>query len=352
MQFYMIYNDTDVTVNVKQFNTEETCPIQPGSMLTYSWRSHKKQQLMQLYLPKYKLTSRQFQINRNGIDEIRLSGATFQISFIIRVETQIDRGDKSLAFMSRGPAYDSYAFKKFVIIQARLCALNMLNLDISIFGFTYSTPTATGLPASSTSTTTTTDAAIDVGPIGKYSRSTHTHALVESLSSLNSSSSSSKQPRLVELSSLRINDLSVSKKADFLNKLINGISLFDCKQNIKYWINLYENQICERSLSSASMPVTQLCLVLTPVLVLCSYLPYELDVKLNNNERPRSIKSNSISYCSSCDFDLNKIEIRFDRLSRGHLLLDDDDEEDQAYKVLYFLRFKLRTILYFLYYVS
>ena len=69
-QFYFIHNDTNMPINIKQFDTEETCLIKPGYTLPYSWRTHKKSQLMQLFLSKYRLISKPFQINEDGPQEI------------------------------------------------------------------------------------------------------------------------------------------------------------------------------------------------------------------------------------------------------------------------------------------
>lgn len=294
MQFYMIYNDTNMSLNIKQFDTEETCRVDPGASLAYSWRSHKKRQLIQLYLPKYKLTTKPFQINQNGLDEIRLETSQgFYISCLVRVETRFNANHS--AFLNRcGNEEIACSFKKFVFLQTRLCVVNALNLDVSNFCFTYLTPNNEEIE-------------LNVGAIAKYSRSNYTYELIEIPS------------KLVDVSLVKINESLVQKKQDFLNKLINGICLYDSRQNIKYWLNLYECKLSET--------ISQVCLVMTPVFVFCSYLPYELDVRLNDNFKVCRLKSNAVSYCSSGEnLDTSKIGVRFDRVSRGESI--DMDQED------------------------
>jgi hypothetical protein len=312
MQFYMLYNDTSMILNVKQQNTEETCPIHPGTSLAYSWRSHKKHQLLQLYLPKYKLTSKPFQINRNGLDEIRLvdPARNIHMSIIVRIETRLDQSNLSLPYFNRNK--ESLSFKKFVSFQARLCVVNMVNLEISNVGLIYSDESAVE---------------VQFGPIPKYSRSTYTHEIVES---------SSSSP-LIDITSIRVNEDSIvassKKQQDFLNKLINGLCVYDARQSVKYWLNLYENKLDGES------TVSQICVVLTPVLVLCSYLPYELDIRLNGEEKICRIKSNAISYCSSTDFDVAKIGIWFDRLSRSSCSEEENDDINEVKAFLYYKLF-------------
>lgn len=323
MQFYMIYNDTSLIINVKQCNTEETCAIQPGSSLAYSWRSHKRHQLLQLYVPKYKLTSQPFQINHNGIEEIRLvvdpSRGT-HISFLVQVETRLDQHSNAyLPFVNRCVEHASLSFKKFVLVQAKLCVVNMLNLEIANFSLVYSSSSSSNLEESSA----VSNVEVHVSSVPKYSRSTYTHELVES------------PGKLVEISSLKINDSTLpaanKKQQDFLNKLINGVSVYDAKQGVKYWLNLYENKLGDDTTTA-----TQICLVLTPVLVFCSYMPYELDIRINNHVKMFRVRSNSISYCSSSDFDPSKIGIWFDRLSRASL---SEDESDDLYEVIVLLKY-------------
>ncbi len=59
-------------LNIKQFDTEETCMLPTGQSLSYTWRTHKKKQLLQLFIPKYAICSTAFQINKNGYDEVLL----------------------------------------------------------------------------------------------------------------------------------------------------------------------------------------------------------------------------------------------------------------------------------------
>lgn len=176
--------------------------------------------------------------------------------------------------------------------------VNMINLDIVAFSLAYTTPNEESVE-------------VQVGHVPQHSRSEHTYVILEAASS-----------KLIDVTGIRVNDTNVVKRQDFLNKLINGMNLYDAKQNVKYWLNLHENRLTIDG-------VSQLCIVLTPVLVLCSYLPYELDARLNSNNSPCRIKSNAISYCSSGDLDVARIGLQFDRLSRASSL----DEEDLVFEV-------------------
>ncbi|CAF1148621.1 unnamed protein product, partial [Brachionus calyciflorus] len=51
--YFLILNDTNLDLSIKQYDTEETCSINSGSSLPYIWRTHKKLPLLQIYLPKY-----------------------------------------------------------------------------------------------------------------------------------------------------------------------------------------------------------------------------------------------------------------------------------------------------------
>lgn len=62
--FYRLYNRTNMPLNLKQFDTEETCPMKVGTHVPYTWRTHKKPQLIQLFIPKYFVSSQAFRINQ------------------------------------------------------------------------------------------------------------------------------------------------------------------------------------------------------------------------------------------------------------------------------------------------
>jgi len=112
--FYRIFNQTSMPLNLKQFDTEETCLLKPGACLPYTWRSHKKAQLMQVFAAKHQASSQAFQVDRLGYQLVRLrSNYTGQacISLIVRV------------LVSTETAY----YERDVFVQAQLVVCNYLS---------------------------------------------------------------------------------------------------------------------------------------------------------------------------------------------------------------------------------
>jgi len=112
--FYRIFNQTSMPLNVKQFDTEETCLLKPGACLAYTWRSHKKAQLMQVFAAKHQASSQAFQVDRLGCQRVRLGvNGTGQacISLIVRV------------LASTETAY----YERDVFVEAQLVVCNYLS---------------------------------------------------------------------------------------------------------------------------------------------------------------------------------------------------------------------------------
>lgn len=221
IHFYLIYNDTAMNMNIKQVETEETCALQRGAYLPYTWRTHKKPQLVQIYLPKYKLTSRPFQINRNGVEELRFvfpnTNDSCFISCVVSVETKYRPGQSSC----RRKEFNC-SFKKYIFIQGKFLLCNYAGLRVDSFYLNYSAVAA--VDSSPTYELTIGE------PVQAYSRSTFTYELIETGAGL------------LNVNSLRLNESTVTKSENFINKLINGICVVDRRANYKYWINLYENR--------------------------------------------------------------------------------------------------------------
>ena len=296
---YLIYNDTNMPLNIKQYDTEETCMIKPGRNLAYTWRTHKKAQLMQLFMPKYRVVSKPFQINDNGMQEICFSFLPVEqnnvlglnscfISCLVSVESK-----SSLLSPIHNTDFNSY--KKKIIIQSKMTIANYLNSNINNFYLSY--------------TCNNKDYELSLNEtIEKNSRSNSTYELIQKFDS-----------NSFEISSIKINDrLLLNKQVkNSLEQLRNGILCEDTSLNIKYWLNLYEQTFTTKSSAIANEKIVQYCIVLTPLFVFCSYLPYELNIEiLNKTNEPNNkhlIKSNSVShfYKNSLN-ESNELLIKFD----------------------------------------
>ncbi len=115
--FYRIFNQTTMPLNLKQFGTEETCLLKPGAYLPYTWRTHKKAQLMQVFAAKHLASSEAFQVDRPGYEQVRLRFNYSQncfISIIVRVIESTDPG----------------RFERDVFLQGRFVVCNYLSESI------------------------------------------------------------------------------------------------------------------------------------------------------------------------------------------------------------------------------
>jgi hypothetical protein len=276
--YYLIYNDTDMNINVKQFDTEETCLIKPGNNLAYTWRTHKKAQLMQFYLPKYKLISKAFQINEDGPQElvfdILVSNSVLKCLIFVESTTSL------LSQMHQ--TSESAYLKKKIFIQSKLIICNYLNVALNDFYLSYY---CSGRMYE-----------INVNnSIKELSRSQSTYELIQS-------------NEMFEIHTLKINQMEITKREN--EQLKSGVLCRDKSLNISFWLNLYE-----QAFRSKNGSFTQYNLIFTPIFVFCSYLPFELSVEiLNSNAGASLIKSNSISYLSSSNENSNELTIKFDQV--------------------------------------
>lgn len=260
LEYYTIYNDTNVNLNVKQFDTEETCLIRAGECVPYSWRTHKKKQLMQMFISKYKQNSAPFQLNESGVQEIRFNLVDNQSSvFLVKIK-------------------DEHA-KKIIRIESKLVVCNYLDLDVQNLSLNYS------------------NNEIRMSSINKMCRSSTTYELVESIN--------------FKLNSLEINGKKILFEPELAleDQLKTGLVCHDVDLDLKYWINLNEIILCDDKKCS------QWCLILSPVFVFCSYLPYDLNIQLSGNQTSL-IRSNSASHLfPQKSLSERELAIKFDHLS-------------------------------------
>ncbi len=115
---YLIVNDTNLILHVKQYETEETLILNKGQEVFYTWRTHKKSQLLQLYIPEYQTYSIGFKIDEINNLELdlsndRLNNNLFQIILLVIVK-------------------DLNGAQKKIIIQSNLVICNFLNFSIKV----------------------------------------------------------------------------------------------------------------------------------------------------------------------------------------------------------------------------
>jgi hypothetical protein len=311
--YYLIHNDTSMLINVKQYDTEETCPLRPGEKLNYTWRTHKKSQLVQLFIKQHRIVSQPFRLDKNGVQEVEFmflqnqhskqlltsdENTSCYITCIVHIETKYKPEESAFRAKQTGNM-----FKKYILIQSKFSVCNYLNLEIERFDLSYSFM----------------NRAYDVScsePISKLSRANSTFELFGNASS-----------NLIEVQSIRINDLILTNPAKpphSLNQLYvmlqSGVLCTDRKTQIKYWTNISEQTF--NSIANPQAKITQFSLTLTPVFVFCSYLPYDLNIEfLNKTAKPSGsnylIKSNSISFCSSQAADSNELMLKFDHMFKN-----------------------------------
>ncbi len=149
--FYRIFNRTNMPLNLKQFDTEETCPVRVGAHVPYTWRTHKKPQLMQLFIPKYFVSSHAFKLNRNGYQEIKLSYTHTKECF--------------MACLVNVVPSTSSIHEKDVYFEAKLIVCNYLNNELQSFSLRYQCGNK--------------EYELGTTPIGKNSRSDASYELVQ-----------------------------------------------------------------------------------------------------------------------------------------------------------------------------
>ena len=264
--FYLIHNRTNTPLNIKQFDTEETYLIRQLDSLPYTWRTHKKTQLLQVFMPKYCLSSGPFQIDTNGHQEIRLGfkkNANQFVSCIVHIEQ----------------AASDCIHKKNIYLESKLVVCNYLNASIDQLYFSYECDKQVYELSS--------------GSIPSMSRSTSTFELIESI-----------QQETLHFYVVEINNSKIVL-GDLYNQLLAGILCHDLKLKRKYWLSLCIHHFRE---------VAQYNLVLTPLFVFCSYLPYDLSVEfIDGKSGMLSISANSIEHVDEESLleNNNKVSIKF-----------------------------------------
>ena len=336
--YYLIVNDTNFAINAKQFDTEETCLVKSNSVYPYTWRTHKKPQLMQLYVSKYKIISKPFQCNENGMQEIyfKFNDSNAYISLLVNIE------DKSNDLSSFRSIENLNLYKKKIIIQSKLVFSNYLNSKIEKIFFNYSCNNI--------------DYEISLNePIPKLSRSNSTYELIQKESKTNE----------FNIKLIKINNM---KYTPSYNELKNGILCYDPELNIKYWLNLYEqsfkpyvNQLHKRFFNIANISANSLSsngtislnesktdriivynIVLTPLFIFCSYLPYEINIEflnksnvISNKSSMHLVKPNSISYLSKANYTdySNQFQLKFDHLLNKYENINDEEQQISPLKI-------------------
>lgn len=278
--FYRLHNDTNTQLNLKQLDTEETCLIKPGMSLPYTWRTHKKPQLMQLLMPKHFVCSTGFNINKNGYKEIRLqvkdSPDTF-ISCIIRVT---------------GSAEVNY--EKDVFFQTKIIFCNYLNTAIQDLKLSY---IRNGKLYE-----------VNSNEIAANSRSDRTFELIET----NGSDKLDIDTIRINNSSILIDKKNFESYLDMFSQMKRGILCKDKKcSKVKFWFNLYVQVFNE---SDSDKIINQFCFIITPLFVFCSYLPYELNVEVSESDYKSQhlVESNSVVYVDD-SYSSSKISVKFDQ---------------------------------------
>ncbi len=120
---------------------------------------------------------------------------------------------------------------------------------------------------------------------------------------------------------MQINSIEINNKKllfDNNDQLKQGLVCHDSDLNMKYWLNLYEQTFNNNE-------IIQYCLILSPLFLFCSYLPYDLNVQfVNNNNNSANfqssnlVKSNSISHLfpnKSILLTDKELAIQFDHMS-------------------------------------
>ena len=110
-------NDSNLILHIKQYETDETRVLNVNELLNYSWRTHKKAQLLQIYIPTYKLHSDSFCVNKIETKELKFKlksiSSNQELNLIVFVE-------------------ETEAFKYRVKIESKLLFCNFLNYDLSV----------------------------------------------------------------------------------------------------------------------------------------------------------------------------------------------------------------------------
>ena len=243
---YLIVNDTSFMLHVKQYGTEETVIINKACKKFYFWRTHKKRQLLQLYIPEYKAYSSDFSIDEVNIFELVLdldqgkSGASFQIVLIITIT-------------------ELHGFQKKITIQGNYSMCNYLSSNINMnisYGFDQNDLIFTDIKSK----------------LEPHSRSLFTYNITKAVDAL-------------EFKSIDIYDSNSSQQISCCknlkcNKLKEGILCFNEEMKIKFWLTFYEQKLKDKN----DHTVMQYHLVLCPLLVICSYLPLPIRLGVNSVE--------------------------------------------------------------------
>ena len=213
---------------------------------------------MQIYLQKYRAASTPFNINTNEIQQIKVMIAnSFYLTFLIEVF--------------------SHSFcHKMIRIQTKLSVCNYLNVEINELSLGYE------CEGRLMEVVTSADA---------ISRSKTTLELVEYDSAQ------------FEISMVKVN----GKNVKFGPVLKSPVLCHDAELNMKYWLSLYEQIL------PGENKIKRCNLILAPIFAVCSYLPYGLTLRFDEeNQRSRQFSLKPTSVCFLCENFYEQVKIKFE----------------------------------------
>ena len=251
---FLIHNDTNLDISIKQFDTEETCLVASGSFLPYFWRTHKKFPLMQLYVPKYKKYSQKFTLN-NQLDK----------SVIQEVKIQITKDEFINFLINLNSQMCNQKRKKVVLIQSKFFVCNYLNMALNQITLMYSDDSKK----------------LSLDEINQFSRSKTSFVLIESNSNF-------------KINSLKIFEKSIKTSFEEMEK---GILWHHDMLGIKFWVNIYLNN-----------QLSQISLIFSPIYMICSYLPYNLTANFNQEKKILPKNSFNLLHCRNDELNIEIID--------------------------------------------
>ena len=164
---------------------------------------------MQLYLSKYRLVSKPFQVNEDGPQELVFNMSNNNdcfLSCLIFIES------KTTLLSQFHQCIDSIYLKKKIFIQSKLVICNYLNLEVDYLNLTYSCNGQT-------------HEIILKDSIKETARSEFSYTIIQSNESY------------FDLTGLKINNFEINTKE--LSKLKSGLLCRDKYLNINFWVNIY-----------------------------------------------------------------------------------------------------------------
>ena len=242
---YLIINETDFILHIKQFETEETIILYKGNQVNYSWRTHKKMQLLQIFIPEYKTHSTGFTIDQIDTLELLLDAESkavhsFQIVLLVLIN-------------------EINGYKKNITIQSNFLICNFLNFYVKVdiqHNFDINANISSKLEP--------------------HSRSIFTYNLNKELNNL---------CQLQNINIYNSNDkLIISFKNLTTEQLKEGILCVDNDDQIKFWMTLFEQNYKNKK----SKIIVQTQLLFSPLVIICSYLPLSIKLNILSNDEKKA----------------------------------------------------------------